>query len=153
MPSWIESWVRSEAPTWSGESTSRSAHTGAPAWASTAAVPALRSSVLLPDMLEPETISTRGRRAEAEVVAHAAGRRDQRVAEAFGLEARLPFGELRKARVRALEGEAGERREGLELADGVDPAPEGGAGVGRHASIARAHWVFQSSSAAIGAKS
>ena len=48
-----------DAPTASGESRSRRARTGAPACASTAFTPSVRSSVLLPDMFEPLTTSTR----------------------------------------------------------------------------------------------
>ena len=49
-----------DAPTASGDIRSRLARTGAPAWASTAFTPSVRSSVLLPDMFEPLTTNTRG---------------------------------------------------------------------------------------------
>ena len=52
-------------PIASGDSRSRAARTGAPASASTALTPTVRSSVLLPDMFEPLTTSTRGGAARA----------------------------------------------------------------------------------------
>ena len=51
--------MRSVAPTDRRDSRSALARTGAPASASTTLVPTERSSVLLPDMFEPLTISTR----------------------------------------------------------------------------------------------
>ena len=60
-PAMSESCTRSVAPIASGESRSRRARTGAPVSARTALTPTVRSSVLLPDMFEPLTISSRGR--------------------------------------------------------------------------------------------
>src|SRR6476660_476887 len=47
-----------DAPTASGDIESRRARTGAPACASTALIPRVRSMVLLPDMLDPLTTIT-----------------------------------------------------------------------------------------------
>ncbi len=58
-PACSESWTCSVAPTASGVSVSAAARTGAPAIASTTLTPTVRSSVLLPDMFEPLTISSR----------------------------------------------------------------------------------------------
>ena len=52
--------MRSVAPKVSGDRRRRAARTGAPISARTALTPTERSSVVLPDMLEPLTISTRG---------------------------------------------------------------------------------------------
>ena len=52
--------VLMEAPTANEDILKRLARTGAPAWASTALIPTVRSRVLLPDMLEPLTTSTCG---------------------------------------------------------------------------------------------
>jgi hypothetical protein len=49
--------MRSVAPIVSGEIRSEPARTGAPASASTALTPTVRSSVLFPDMFEPLTTS------------------------------------------------------------------------------------------------
>ena len=54
-----------------GSDTER-AHTAPPAWASTMFSPIERSSVLLPDMFEPVTRSTRSGRADGDVVGDAA---------------------------------------------------------------------------------
>ena len=80
-----------DAPTASGDIRSRRARTGAPAWASTAFTPSVRSSVLLPDMFEPLTTSTRGPGrgpADAHIVAHHAASLDQRMADRFGFKQR-----------------------------------------------------------------
>ena len=81
-----------EAPTASGESRSRLARTGAPACASTALMPSVRSMVLLPDMLEPLTTSTRGPpvAADTHVVAHHAVLGKQRMADRLGLQTAAP---------------------------------------------------------------
>ena len=51
--------MRMLAPTCSGVSRRRFAHTGAPAIANTVLIPTVRSSVLFPDIFEPLTSSTR----------------------------------------------------------------------------------------------
>ena len=119
--------MRSVAPRASGESRSRAARTGAPASASTALMPTVRSSVLLPDMFEPLTIRTRVGAAERHVVAHAARLGDQRVAERLRLEARLALLDRREDVGRVLARVARQRAQGLELPDGREPRPDGGA--------------------------
>ena len=55
-PSWSESCTRKlVASTSPGGSRRSAAHTGAPVCASTALMPSVRSSVLLPDIFEPVT--------------------------------------------------------------------------------------------------
>ena len=59
-PAWSESCTRIVAPSETGVSVSDRARTTPPASASTTFTPTERSSVLLPDMFDPLTISTRG---------------------------------------------------------------------------------------------
>src|SRR5438552_1798896 len=82
-----------EAPTLSGDKRSDCARTGAPAKANTALVPTLRSSVLLPDMLEPLTTYTRG-----------APLCQPWCREGFALETREHFRQQRQLTVRMLGG-------------------------------------------------
>ena len=78
--------MRSVAPTASGDRRSDCARTGAPASASTVLMPTVRSSVLLPDMFEPLTTSSCVGLDAGDVVAHAARRRQQRMAEPASVE-------------------------------------------------------------------
>ena len=69
-----------------------SRRTGAPASASTALTPTARSSVLLPDMLEPLTMQQPQRRRNAHAVAHAARlRRGEDGPDVFGLQTPARF--------------------------------------------------------------
>ena len=110
-----------DAPSESGEMRSARARTGAPASASTAFMPTVRRSVLLPDMFEPLTSSrpcSRSRRTSLRTQTRLG---DQRMAEAEPLEPRPFVDELRERVGRMLVGVAAERAQGLDLADRREP--------------------------------
>ena len=123
-PSCSESWIRSVAPTASALMRSDAARTGAPACASTALMPTVRSSVLLPDMFEPLTTRSWTLRRQADVVGLHARRGHQRVAEPGALEARAGLrvaGERGERVGGMLERVRRQRRQRLELADDAQP--------------------------------
>ena len=102
---------------------SRSARTGAPASASTALMPTVRSSVLLPDMFEPLTSSTCSAPPEVHRVADAARRGQQRMPQLVAFEAGARLDDLGKRIVGVLVGVAGQRAQGLELAERCSHPP------------------------------
>ena len=85
-------------------------------------MPTVRSSVLLPDMFEPLTIRTCVGAPRATSLRTQTRGRDQRMAERLGLVDAPGPDELRERVVRVLRGVGPEGAEGLELADGPDPA-------------------------------
>ena len=113
---------------------SRSARTGAPASASTALVPTVRSSVLFPDMFDPLTSSIRESAPQMHGVGDGPRRGEQRVGDAVALEAGALVHEHRERIGRgARRRSPAMRAQGLELAEPV-AAIRPGAGPKRAAS-------------------
>ena len=132
--------MRSVAPTASGESRSRPARTGRPAWAITAATPTDRKSVLLPDMFDP--LTTRARTGPPRLTSF----RTHSWAAISGcprptaLKLGPSVDQLRKRVGRILGGIGRQRAERFELAHRAKPAgdrrPLGAApGVDRHGKL------------------
>ena len=122
--------MRRVAPIAIGEIRSRSARTGAPARASTVLTPTVRSSVLLPDMFEPLTTSTRSGPPRLRSFAHAAPGRDQRVPDPLGVEEGAVRLDLGEGVARVLVGVGRQGAEGLEVAHRGQPVGDGAAGRG-----------------------
>ena len=138
-PACSESCTRSVAPIASGEMRSRRARTGAPASASTALMPTVLSSVLLPDMFDPLTSSSAcaAPRPHEFGTARAAGMSG--CARAFALEdAARVVDDLRERVVRVLVGVAAERASASSSPIAVEPRREVRARDATPRSIAKA---------------
>ena len=87
-----------------------------------------RSRVLLPDMLEPLTTSSAvPGGVQGNVVRHSLGGREQGVDQRLGLKDRaVATSDIWEWVGGALVGVAGQTVQGLELAQGVQPAAQGG---------------------------
>ena len=103
-----------------GGTESRWAVTGPPAWARAMFSPTARSSVLLPAMFEPVTMSAVPAPRRETSLATRRGLGQERVGERLGLEGRALVGQLGQRRAPVDPPEGGQARQGLQLPEGAD---------------------------------